>query len=120
MALLMLVQEDVVNAPKGKGGAVPDRLHPGDGPLSLRECLLLGPSAQLGPLYGAGLPANCLPDGTQVVPKGEQEVTSEASEGANEGGQRIRSPTEGRPESEGVRGETEQVDLGGDVETCRR
>ena len=70
--------------------------------------------------YGAGLPANCLPDGTQVVPKGEQEVTSEASEGANEGGQRIRSPTEGRPESEGVRGETEQVDLGGDVETCRR
>ena len=48
---------------------------------------------------------------------GVQEVTSEAAEGANKGGRRICVPAEGRHESEGARGETERVDLEGDVET---
>ena len=110
----------MLHDPKGKGGVVPDRLNPGDGPPSLQECLRPGSSAQLRPLHGAGLPANHLPDGAQAVPRVTQEVTSEAAEGANEGGRRIHGPEEGRPESEGARGETERVDIGGDVDTCRR
>ena len=51
-----------------KGGAVPDRLHPGDGPRSLWEFCRPGPSAQLGPLPGPGLPAERPPDGAQEIP----------------------------------------------------
>ena len=47
--------EDVGDDPKGKEGAVPDRLHPGDGPPSLQERRSPGPSAQLGPLHVPGL-----------------------------------------------------------------
>ena len=39
--------EDVGGASKRKGGAVPDGLHPGDGPPSFQERRRLGPSAQL-------------------------------------------------------------------------
>ena len=111
-------QQDVDHAPKGKGGAVPDRLYPGDKSPSLRECLRPGPSAQLRPLHGAVLPAKRLPDKSQAVPRGPEEVSIEAANRANERGQRIRGPTEGRPKSEGKRGKTKRVDLNRDVETC--
>ena len=109
MAPLVPGWEDVVHAPKGKGGAVPDRIYPGDRPPSLRECLCPGPLARLRPLHGAGLPAKHLPDGTQVVHREIEEVSSEAADRANAGGRRINVHTEGRPESEGERSETEQM-----------
>ena len=99
-------REDVEHTPKGKEGAFPDRIYPGDGPLSLREFLRPGPSAQLRPLNGDGLPAKRLPGGAQAVPRGPEEVAIEAADVANKRGQRICGPTEGRPESKGGRGET--------------
>ena len=45
-------------------------------------------------------------------------MAAEATDKTNMGGRIIRVPTEGRPESEGVRGETERVDIGRDMETC--
>ena len=119
-ALLVLVQADVGHATEGKGSAVPDKLYPGDGPPSLWECLRSGPLAQLGPLHGPGLPVKRLPDGTQEIPRGAEEVATEVADETNTVGRSICGPTEGRPESEGARGETERVDIGGDVETCRR
>ena len=52
---VVLGSEDVGGDQKGKGGAVPDGLHHGDGPPSLQERHSLGPSAQLGPLHCPGL-----------------------------------------------------------------
>ena len=95
-----------MHAPKGKGGAVTDRLYTGDGPPSLKEFLLPGPAAQLRPLHGDGLPSKRLPDGAQAVPRGLEEVAIESTNGANKRGRRICGPTEGRPESEDKRGKT--------------
>ena len=50
---------------------------------------------------------------------GEEEVATEATGETNTGGQSICGPTEGCPKSEGARGETERVNIGGDVETCQ-
>ena len=72
-------REDVVHAPKGKEGAVPDRLYPGNGPPSLQECLCPGPAAQLRPLHVTGLTAKRLPDGAQAVPMGQEEVSIAAA-----------------------------------------
>ena len=49
-------QEDVVNAPRRLGGALPDRIHPGNRPLSAPERSGLGRTEQHGPLLGPGLP----------------------------------------------------------------
>ena len=108
------------NATEGKGGAVPDRLYPGDGPPSLWGCLCPGPLAQLGPLHGTGLPDKRLPGGTQEIPRGEEAVAAEAANKTDRDGQNFCSPTEGRPEIATAGGETECVDIGGDVEACRR
>ena len=48
---------------KGKGGAVPDGLHPGDGPTAPQECRRPGPLAQLGLIHGPGMYTKCTPDG---------------------------------------------------------
>ena len=116
--LVVSGQADVGNATEGKGGAVLDRLYPGDGPPSLRECLHTGPSAQLGPLHGPGLPAKHLPDVTQEILRGKEAVAAEAADKTNMGGQSIHGPTEGQPKSATASGETERVDIGGDVEAC--
>ena len=104
------------NATEGKGGSVPDRLYPGDGPPSLREYLLPVPSAQLGPVHGPGLPANRLPDGTQEIPRETEAVVAEAAGETNTGEQNTCGPTEGRPKIATTSGETERVDIDGDVE----
>ena len=119
-APLVSGQADVGHATEGKGGAVPDRLYPGDGPPSFRECLRPGPSAQLGPLHCPGLPTKRLPDRTQEMPWGMEEVAAEAANKTDRDGQNFCSPTEGRPEIATAGGETECVDIGGDVEACRR
>ena len=119
-APLVPVREDVVYALKRKGGAVADRLYPGDGPLSLLECLRQGPSAQLRPLHGVWLPAKILPDRAKAVPRGPENFTIEATTGSDEIGWSIRGSTEGRPKSEGDRGKKKRLDLYGDVETCRQ
>ena len=103
-----------------KGGAVPDRLYPGDEPPSHREFLCPGPSAQLRPMHCAGLTAKRFPDKAQEVPRGTKEFSSEAGKGAYEGGRCIRRPTVGSLKIEAKRGETEHVDLIGDVETRQR
>ena len=108
------------NAKEWKGGTVPDRLYPGDGPPSLQECLCLRPLAQLGPLHGPGLPDKRLPDRTKAVLRGKEAVASEAANKADMGGQTVCGPTGGRPESATARGKTERVDIGGDVEACRQ
>ena len=60
---MVSVPEDVGDDQKGKGGAVPDGLHPGDGPPAPQECRRPGPSAQLGPLHGPGVYTKRTPDG---------------------------------------------------------
>ena len=112
-------QEDVGHAMEGKVGAVPDRLYHGDRTPSLQECLRPGPSAQLGPLHVPGLPDKRFHDGAQEIHRGAEEVAAEAANKTNTGVRSIRGPTEGRPKSEGARSETERVDIGGDVESCR-
>ena len=77
---------DVENAQEGKGGAVPDGLHPGDGPPSLQECHRPGPSAQLGPLHGPGLSAERTPDGDEAIPGRAETVAGEATGKTNEDG----------------------------------
>ena len=95
------------NATEGKGGEVLDRLYPGDGPLSLWECLCLGPSAQLGTLHGPGLPAKRLLDGTQAILRGKKLVAGEAADEADTGRQTFCGPTGGHTENLTARGETE-------------
>ena len=76
---VVLGQEDVENAMEGKVGVVLDRLYPGDGPSSLRECLYPGSLAQLISLHGSGLPAKRLPDGTKEVLRGKESVPTRPS-----------------------------------------
>ena len=89
----MSVLEDVGDDPKGKGGVVPDGLHPGDGQPSFQERRSPGPSAKLGPLYGPGLSAECPPYGAQEMPGREEMVAGEASEGTNTDGSTFRDST---------------------------
>ena len=116
----MTGQEDVEHAPKGKGGAVPDILHPGDGPPSLGNVSVWDPRHNSDHYMVLG----CLPSASLTNHKqylgGPEEVAIEASNGANERGRCICGPTEGRPKSEGERGEIKLVDLDRDVETRRR
>ena len=53
---LVLSWENVDNGPDGDGGAVPDGLNPGDGPLSLHVRFYLGTQAQLGLLLDPWVP----------------------------------------------------------------
>ena len=91
-----------------------------DGPPSLRECLRPGPSAQLRPLHGSGLPANRLPDKTQEIPQRKEAVAAKAADETNTDEQNFCRPTEGRPEIATASDETERVDIEGDVEACQR
>ena len=117
---MVLGSEDVGDDPKGKGGAVPDGLHPGDGPPSFQGRRSPGPLAQLGPLHGPGLSAEHPPDGAQEIPGREETVASEAAEGTNEDGSTFRSSTESRTEGATAQGKTKRLDLGVDVETHRK
>ena len=58
MAPMVPGREDVVHAPKGKGGVVPDRIYPGDGPPSLWEC------------YHPRPPPRGPPSGSEIRPGG--------------------------------------------------
>ena len=117
---MVLESEDVGDAPKGTVGAVPDGLHPGDGPPSFQERCSPGPSAQLGPLHGPGLPAERPPDGAQEIPGREETVAGEAAGETNADRPTFRGSTEGRPEGATTRGETKRLDLGEYVETYQR
>ena len=77
---------DVGDAKEGTGGAVPDGLHPGDGPPSLQECHRPGPSAQLGPLHGPGLSDERTPVGEETIPGRAEAVAGEATGKTNEYG----------------------------------
>ena len=68
---MVLGLADVGDASERKGGAVPDGLHPGDGPPSHQECRRPGILAQLRPLHGPGLPAKRPPDRAQEIPQRE-------------------------------------------------
>ena len=107
--------EDLGDAPKGKGGAVPDGLHPGYGPPSLQELSSPGPSAQLGPLHGPGLSTERSPDGAQEIPGWEETVAGEAVMGTNTDGSTFCGSTERGTEGATVRGETKRLDLGVNV-----
>ena len=50
------IQRDVEHVWDGEGGAVPDGLHPGDGPSSFQEHFRPGPLAQLGSLLDPWVP----------------------------------------------------------------
>ena len=112
--------EDVGDDSKRKGGAVLDVLHPGDGTPSFQECCRPGPSAQLGPLHGPGLPDERPPDGAQVIPGQEETVAGEAAGGTNADRPTFRDSTESRTKGATTRGETKRLDLGDDVETHQR
>ena len=116
----MSVSEDVGGASERKGGAVPDGLHPGDGPPSLQECRRPGPSAQLGPLHGPGLPAESPPDRAQEIPGREETVACEAAGETNADRPTFRGSTEDRTEGATARGETKNLDLGEDMKTHRQ
>ena len=47
-------------------------------------------------------------------------MAAEAADKTNMGGQSIHGPTEGQPKIATASGETERVDIGGDVEACWR
>ena len=111
------VSEEVGDASKMKGGAVPDGLHPGDGPPSFQERRSPGPSAQLGPLHGPGLPAKRPPDGAQEIPGREKTVASEAAGETNANRPTFRGSTESCTEGATARGETKRLGLREDVET---
>ena len=61
-----------------------------------QEFRLPGPSAQLGPLHGPGLPAERPPDRAQEIPGREETVAGEATMGINEDGSTFRGSTESR------------------------
>ena len=88
-----------------KGGAVPDGLHPGDGPPFLQECRRPGPPQQLGPLYVPGLPVKRLPDGAQEVSGREKAMAGEAARETNTGRLSFRGPKEGCSKGATARGE---------------
>ena len=116
----MLVSEDVGDASKRKGCAFPNGLHTGDEPLSFQECRRPGPSAQLGPLYGPGFPAERLPDGAQEIPVREETVADEAAGVTNANRPTFRGSTKIRTKGATVRDETKRLDLGDNVETHQR
>ena len=53
----------------GEGGAVPDRLHPEERPLSIQECVPLVSEAQLRSLTDTWVPLKHNPEGTRVKPR---------------------------------------------------
>ena len=117
---MVLGSEDMGDAPKVKEGAVPDGLHPGDGPPSLQERRSPGPSAQLGPLHGPGLSDERPTEGAQYIPGREETVAGEAVKGTNTDRYTFRGSTESHTEGATARGETKHLDLGVDVETHRQ
>ena len=114
------VSEEVGDASKMKGGAVPDGLHPGDGPPSFQVRHSPGPLAQLGPLHGPGLPTEFPPEGEQAVHWRKETVAGEAAGETNEDGPTFCGSTESRTEGATVQGETKRLDLRDDLETHRR
>ena len=89
-------QTDVGHAAEGTGGAVPDRLHSRDGQPSVNECRCPGPPAQLGPLHGPWLLAECTPVGDEAVPGGTKALAGEATNGTLMDGHSICGSMESR------------------------
>ena len=105
------------HAAEGTGGAVPDRLHSGDGQTSVQECRCPGPPAQLGPLHGPWLLAECTPVGDKAVPGGAKALAGEAADGTLMDGHSICGSTESRTKANATGSETKRLDLGGNVAT---
>ena len=53
-----------------------------------------------------------------MVLRGKEAVAGEVADKSDTGGQTFRGPTGGRPKIATARGETERVDIRGDVEAC--
>ena len=68
MTTLVLGWEEVEHGTAGEGGEVPDGLYPGDGTLSLQECVRPGTDSQLRSLHDLGLNPHHHPKGTHQVP----------------------------------------------------
>ena len=107
---------DVGHAEEGTGGAVPDGLHPRDGPPSLQECLRPGPPAQLIPLHGPWLPDERTPTGDKALPGGTKAVAGEATNKTITAGRTLCGSTESRTKAKTVGGEMKRLDLFGNVE----
>ena len=111
---------DVGHAEEGTGGAVPDGLHPRDGPPSLQECLRPGPPAQLGPVHGTWLLPERTPVGDKAIPGGTKAVASEATDRTITAGHTLCGSTESRTKAKTAGSEMKRLDLGGNVEAHRR
>ena len=99
---------------------VPDGLHPRDRLSSLLERVCLGATAQHRSIYGAGLPLQLPQEGTHKIPHGAQANYPPTTVRPQAGGQDLCGPTEGRAKTACKGEEEEQVDIGGNVETCRQ
>ena len=108
------------HAAEGTGGAVPDKLHSGDGQPSVQECRCPGPPAQHGPLHGPWLLSKCTPVGDAAVPGGTEALDVEATGGTLTDGHAICGSTESRTKTNTAGSETKRLDPGGNVATHRR
>ena len=108
------------HAAEGTGGAVPDRLHYGDGQTSVQECCCPGPPAQHRPLHGPWLIAGSTPGGDAAIPGGTEAMASEATGGTLADGHPIYGSTESRTKTNTAGSETKRLDLGGNVATHQR
>ena len=113
-------QTDVGHAEERTDGALPDRLHYGDGQPYVQECRCPGPPAQLGPLYGPWLLVECTPVGDKAVPGGTQAVAGEATDRTITARHTLCGSTEIRPKAKTAGSKTKRLDLGGNVEAHRR
>ena len=86
----------------------------------VQECRCPGPPAQLGPLHGPWLLAECTPVGDKAVPGGTKVLTGEATDRTLTDGHSICGSTESRPKANTTGSETKRLDLGGNVATHRR
>ena len=108
------------HAAEGTGGAVPDRLHSGEGQPYVQECRCPGPPAQLGPLHGPWLLAESTPVGNEAVPGGTKALAGKTTNGTLTDGHSLCGSTESRPKANTAGSETKRLDLGGNVATHRR
>ena len=108
------------HAAEGTGGVFPDRLHSGDGQPSVQECRCPGTLAQLGPLHGPWLLAECTPGGDEAVPGEEKALADEATKVTLTDGHSICGSTESRPKTNTAGSDMKRLDLGGNVATHRQ
>ena len=95
-------RENVENSTAGEGVAVPDGLHPGDGPPSLQEHVRLKPQAQLRSLLDLGVPLQRQNEGTHKVPCLLHAATPQYPNHPGERGKDFNDPPAGDPKIQGV------------------